>query len=148
MNILPMVEERQIKQVNKSEIVLSLENLIKTHISSISKLTEEKKKKNDMYRDAFEGSVVYREHAEKAKEASKILKTTKAEITKQPQLVKLHDEVKTLSSDIKDKSLALSDYLLEYQRLTGATQLELFDGEFVEIVNSATVKKGVIRGKK
>ncbi|HSW87593.1 MAG TPA: hypothetical protein VLG12_00345, partial [Candidatus Saccharimonadales bacterium] len=54
---------------NQATVLLSLEDLIKRHISSIEKLQVESKKHREMFDDAFENSPIYRENSEKAKEA-------------------------------------------------------------------------------
>ena len=136
----PIVNEIQIDN-GGSDVMLSLENMIKTNVDAIQKLTEEKKKHKEMLDDGYANNPTYREHADKAKDAAKVRNATKAEIMKQPSMAALSDKVKGFSQDIKERKNALSDYLLEYQRLTSATQLELFDGQTVEIVKTATVVK-------
>lgn len=49
------------------------------------------------------------------------------------------NKAKTLAAELKEKQFSLSDYLLEYQRLSGANQIEIGDGEILEIVNTARV---------
>jgi len=140
-NIVPVVNERKVKQENGSEVILSLEQLIKSHVESIDRLTVEKRKQAEMLKDGCNNDLVYREHADKAKEAAKVRNATKAQIMKQPAMVLLSNKVKSITSELKDKKMALSEYLLEYQRLTQATQLELFDGQILEIVKTAKVIK-------
>jgi hypothetical protein len=127
-------------KVSNAHILLSLEDLIKSHVESIRKLSEEKKSKNQLLKDSYESDSVYHEQAEKAKEAKKLSDATKATILSQPSNFKLKEEVKDITSDLKEKKEALSEYLLEYKRISGATQLELFPGEFVDIVLTAKVK--------
>lgn len=154
-----MVDEEQVEEVTEGEIVtetpqevstdpsdqatvlLSLENLIKNHIASIDKLKDEVKKQRQMLEDGFLNDAVYQEHLKAAKEAIKVKSATKAQITKQPQNIMLSNKIKTMSTELKDKQYALSDYLLEYQRLTGVNEIEGDDGEIREIVNTAKVIK-------
>ena len=120
-------------------VLTSLDELIKNYIQSIDKLRIEVKKHREMIQDGFQNDPVYHEHDEKAKEAVKQRNATKQQIMKQPAQMTLANKVKGMQSELKEKQLALSDYLLEYQRLSGANQIETNDGQVLEIVNSAKV---------
>lgn len=122
-------------------ILLNLEEMIKNYIQSLDKLREEKKKHQEMYEDSFVNNPVYRENAEKAKEALKVKATTRQQIASQPSVISLAQKIKGLSADIKERQVALSDYLLEYQRLTGANEIEDAEGQIREIINSAKLVK-------
>lgn len=135
----PIVNEIQVKK--GGDIIIHLEEMIKNYIDTIAKLKNEKKKHQEMFADGFANNPVYRENDKRAKEAIKVRLTTKQQIASTPSMVAISHKVKDLGKDIKERQFALSDYLLEYQRLTSATQLELFDGEVVDIVNSAKVVK-------
>lgn len=126
---------------NDATVLLSLENLIKNHIASIDKLKEEVRKQKQMLEDGFLSDAVYQEHMKLAKEAIKQKSATRAQITKQPQNIALSNKIKSMTTELKDKQFALSDYLLEYQRLTGVNEIEGEDGEVREIVNTAKVIK-------
>jgi hypothetical protein len=132
---------------NQATVLLSLEELIKRHISSIEKLQVESKKHREMFDDAFENSPVYRENAEKAKEAQKLKATTRQEILKQPQMIQLADRIKTMREELRDLKLALSDYLVEFQRLSGLREIQDEQGEFREIINSAKAIKKATKKK-
>ena len=126
---------------DQATVLLSLENLIKNHIASIDKLKEEVRKQKQMLEDGFMNDAVYQEHLKLAKEAAKVKAATRSQITKQPQNIALSNKIKTMTTELKDKQFALSDYLLEYQRLTGVNEIEGDDGEVREIVNTAKVIK-------
>lgn len=122
-------------------VLLSLENLIKNHIASIDKLRDEVKKHKQMLEDGFESDAVYQEHAKLAKEAIKQKSATRSKFLLQPQNIVLSNKIKSMTTELKDKQFSLSDYLLEYQRMTGVNEIEGEDGEVREIVNSAKVIK-------
>lgn len=128
-------------QTNDATVLLSLESLIKNHIGSIDKLKDELKKQKQMLEDGFMNDAVYQEHLRLAKEAIKVKSATRAQITKQPQNILLSNKIKSMTTELKDKQFALSDYLLEYQRMTGVNEIEGEDGEVREIVNSAKLIK-------
>ncbi len=132
---------------NQATVLLSLEDLIKRHISSIEKLQVESKKHREMFDDAFENSPIYRENSEKAKEAQKVKATTRQEILKQPQMIQLADRIKTMREELRDLKLALSDYLVEFQRLSGLREIQDEQGEFREIINSAKAIKKATKKK-
>jgi len=126
---------------NDATVLLSLENLIKNHIGSIDKLKEEVKKNKQMLEDGFASDAVYQEHAKLAKEAVKQKSATRSKFLLQPQNIVLSNKIKSMTTELKDKQFSLSDYLLEYQRMTGVNEIEGEDGEVREIVNSAKVVK-------
>lgn len=127
--------------VGDAAILLNLEEMIKNYIQSIEKLKEEKKKHAEMFEDAFVNNPVYRENTEKAKEALKVKATTRQQIASQPSIIALGQKIKDLGRDLKERQIALSDYLLEYQRLTGANEIEDNEGQIREIINSAKLIK-------
>lgn len=127
--------------VGDAAILLNLQEMIKNYIQSLDKLREEKKKVQEMFEDSFLNNPVYRENAEKAKEALKVKATTRQQIASQPSVIALAQKLKGLNADIKEREVALSDYLLEYQRLTGANEIEDAEGQIREIVNSAKLIK-------
>ena len=53
----------------------------------------------------------------------------------------LAQKIKDFNTDLKEKKTALSDYLLEYQRMSGATEIEGHDGQIREIINNAKLIK-------
>lgn len=126
---------------DSAQTVLNLENMIKTNNSQIAKLSIELSEAREMLKDAFEGDTTYREHAEAAKDANKIKSATKAQILKKPDVAQIATNVKVLTSELKELKEALSDYLREFNRLSGITEIEGDDGELLEIVYVAKLVK-------
>jgi len=133
-------QEQPVTQTS-SEILLNMEGLIKGHISTIDKLSEEAKKLKDMLDDIFSNDPTFQEHDKLAKEAAKVKQNTKQQILKQPQAADLDKKVKDLKADIKENQASLSDYLQEYARMAGVNEIEGDDGEMREIVYSARLIK-------
>lgn len=123
------------------EVIINMEALIKSHITSADKLQEELKINKEMLDDIFKNDPTFQDHAEKAKEATKLKQKTKAEILKRPQVAELNEKVRSLKSQLKEIGSALSDYLQEYQRLSGVSEIEGEDGEVREIVYVAKLVK-------
>lgn len=126
---------------DQAALVLNLENTIKGHLTQIEKLQEDLSQHRDMLKAAFENDAVYNEHAEAAKAANKVKAKTKAEILKKPDVAELASKVKSESSEFKELQAALSDYLGEFNRLSGITELEGPDGELRQIVYVARLVK-------
>lgn len=121
----------------KTDEFFNLESLIKRYVNTINDLRVKLREQKQMMEDAFENDAVYREHAEKVKEANRIKSATKQQIAKQPSMQELQQKIKDLSFDIKENEVLLSDYLQQYQKASGVSQIELEDGEILEIVNVA-----------
>lgn len=127
------------------DVLLSLEEMIKNNIESLDKLRVELKQHREMFEDAFVNNPTYREHNERVKEANKVKSQTRQQITNQPSVLQMANKIKSMRSEMKERQSALSDYLKEYQRMTGANEIEGRDGKIREIVNDA---KLIIRSDK
>ena len=137
-----VVEESVIPESSDgATVLLSLVELIKTNIDSIEKIQQDLRKQREMFDDSFVNDPVFREHSEKVKEANKTKSQTKQQIMKQPAVMQLSSHIKSMRQEIKERQASLSDYLQEYQRLTGATEIESNSGELLKIINSAKLKK-------
>jgi hypothetical protein len=119
--------------------------MIKKYISQIDAMRIEVKKHKEMYDDSFLNNPTYIENTAKAKEAEKDLKVTKKNIASQPGVVQIALKMKNMRTELKEMQQSLSDYLLEYQRMTGANEIEGEDGKMRDIINNA---KLIIRSSK
>lgn len=126
---------------NQASVLMNLERLIKSHIASIDKLTQDLAEYRQMLEDIFNNDSTYKDHLEKAKEATKIKTSTKQQILKQPQPANLANKIKSMGSELKELKNALSDYLKEFQRMSGLNEIEGEDGEIREIVYTAKLIK-------
>ncbi len=138
----------QVQNANQAEVLISLEQLIKSHITSIDKLRNDLKTQKQMLDDVYINDAVYKQNQEKSKEAAKVASTTKAQISRQPSVSAMSVKIKQMSTDLKDKQNALSDYLLEFQRMAGVNEIEGEDGEVRDIINLAKLKKRYAPEKK
>lgn len=127
--------------MDDANILLELETTIKNHITDIDTRKSELKKQREMMESALMNDETYRLHAEDAKKAAKIKAKTKFEILQLPANRQLSEKVKELASEIKELDNALSDYLREYQRMSGSSEIETNDGEVREIVYVAKLVK-------
>lgn len=126
---------------NDAVLLVRIEEMIKTHMAQIDSLQEEITKRKDMLDDIFTNDETYQEHDKIAKEAAKIRTGTKQQIMKRPDAADLSNQLKSLKSEQKELKEGLSDYLREYQRLSGSNEIEGEDGEIREIVYVAKLVK-------
>lgn len=134
-------ESAPASEESRADIVLNMESMIRSHMSSIAQLKQEAEKNQGLLDGIFDNDPTYQKHCEAAKEASRIKSATKQQILKQPQAAELFEKVKNLKAELKDMQVALSDYLREYQRLSGLNQIEDDEGEVHEIVYTAKLIK-------
>lgn len=125
---------------NTATVMLSLEELIKNHLASLDKLTGELKQQQEMINNVLTNDEVYRLQDEAVKEATKVRNTTRSEIMKRPDMVKIDAKVKELRSDMKDSRATLSELLQEYQRTSGNNEIEV-DGTLLQIVSASKLIK-------
>lgn len=126
---------------NQADIALEMERLIKGHMASLDRLKDELEKHRGLLDAILENDLTYQEHAAQAKEAAKVKTATKRQILKQPQAADLDNKIKSIRSQIKETQGALSDYLREYQRISGLSEIEGEDGEIRQIVYTAKLVK-------
>lgn len=126
---------------NDAVLLQRIEEMIKTHISQIDNLKEEIDKHKDILDDIFINEETYQEHDKLAKEAARVRTTTKQQILKRPDVADLSNKIKVLRSERMELREGLSDYLREYQRLSGSNEIEGEDGEVREIVYVAKLVK-------
>lgn len=119
---------------NQAIILMNLEDLIKSNISTIARLKREVAEQRSMLEGGLEGDATYKEYSDRVKEVSKQRAEIRSQIMKQPSMITLVNKVKDLKAEIKERDTSLSDYLVEYQRLANTNQIEV-DDEILEIVN-------------
>ncbi len=138
---IPSVEERQVQPGSEADALLSLESLAKRKIEKIEKLKKELRDVREMYNDTFNNNPKYRDHSEKVKEATREKNAIKKELLRKPDVAKLGQKITDLKFDLNETTKTLSDVLSDYKKQTSATQLELFNGEVMQIVEIVKVIK-------
>jgi uncharacterized protein YlxW (UPF0749 family) len=126
---------------SKAVILLNMESMIKSHISALERLEEQMTKHRQMLDDVFNNDRTYQEHSQKAKEATKLKSGTKMQIMKQPQVADLANKVKSMKAEMAELQDALSDYLQQFQQMSGLNEIEGEDGEIRQIVYVARLVK-------
>lgn len=133
------------KEPNKLNLDLETLNhvsgLIKTYLENIEKMKLEVAKHKEMIQDALDNNPQYREAESEAKEASKIKADAKRQIMEENKLDNSANKIKELNLSLKQSRAALSEYLVEYARLSNSKQFELGDGKTMEIIYTAHLAK-------
>jgi len=123
---------------NKLERIMSLENMINGYILDLDKLQKDFKEQSAMLKDTFENDADFAAASEKVRDVQKLKAEIKDKLCQDPSVALLDAKVTDLKSEVKDVRQALSDYLQQYYRESGLTEITGADGEVREIV--ATVR--------
>lgn len=123
---------------NKVERIMSLENMINGYMMDFEKLKKDLKEQSAMLKDSYENDPEYMSAVDKAKEINKMKAEIKEKLLQDPSVAALDAKVSDLKSEVKDVRQALSDYLQQYYRESGLTEITGSDGEVHELI--ATVR--------
>lgn len=126
---------------DQATVLMSLDELIKSHIASLDRLSEERKKSQEMIADGLNNDAQFKEVSDKAKEAAKAKSQARQQLMNRAGIIEIANKLKSMTGEIKEKQMSLSDYLLEYQKMAGVNQVEGYDGEVREIVQVARLVK-------
>lgn len=114
--------------------LLEIQDAINSRLKKLENLKEDIKPHKEMLDSIFANDEDYTEKNEIAKKASKNKSEAKHRILRQPQAAELSQKIEDIKLEAKDVTEALSYYLREYQRMTGANEFESEDGELRQIV--------------
>ncbi|MBP9690577.1 hypothetical protein KBD81_00695 [Candidatus Woesebacteria bacterium] len=126
---------------SKLERIMSLENMINGYILDLDKLQKDLKEQSSMLKDTFENDADFAAASEKVSDMQKIKKEVQDKLLQDPAISLLDAKVSDLKTEVKDVRQALSDYLQQYYRESGLTQITGADGEVREIVATARLVK-------
>ncbi len=125
------------ESTDQSTVYLSLENLIKSNLTTIDTLQKQYKEQKEMVDNVLENDQTYRQHLETAKEANNVKSATKQQIMKRPDVIRIAEKMKALKEEMKETQATLSDLLQEFQRVSGSNVIEREDGQILEIVSTS-----------
>ncbi|HRN95816.1 MAG TPA: hypothetical protein PLD54_00025 [Candidatus Levybacteria bacterium] len=127
---------------DQSTVYLSLENLIRSNLTTIDTLQQQYREQKEMVDNVLENDSTYRQHLETANEANKVKSATRQQIMKRPDVIKIAEKMKSMKEEMKETQATISDLLQEYQRISGSNVIEREDGQILEIISiSKLVKK-------
>ena len=121
--------------------LLDLERTIKTYHKSIIMKQQELKKFKEMITDTLEGDQVYGEHETMVNDAKQILKATRDQLMAVGSVVSTLEEMKEISSEMKELKTHLSDQLMRYYDSANANSITMDDGETYMIQAQAKLVK-------
>lgn len=121
--------------------ILQVEDLINRQMADIEKMREDVKLLKSSYEDIFKNDAKYREFDDKMKDAKKQVTAYKQAMMKDPSVAAANQNYMQKKDELKDLQLGLSDYLREYNRVSGMTQFETKDGQVLEIVQTFKLVK-------
>lgn len=127
------------ESIDPSAVEISMENLIKNSFQRIEQLKKEIKDQRDLVTNSYESNAGYHDSDELAKSARK--KATEIKKNILSANIANTDKLKDLRTELKELKDSLSSYLVEYQKTTQVTQMELFDGEIYEIKLTGNLRK-------
>lgn len=131
-----------------TNVLTDLESLIRTSLAGIDQKKEELRKLNEMTESFLSQDSTYQEHEKAAKEAARKKNATKSQLLKQPAVAQSIAKAKELKVELKETEGGLSDYLREYQRMSGSNEIEDDKGEVRDIVYTAKLVKRSSQFKK
>lgn len=120
----------------EQQVLFDLQEMSVNTTKSMTQLKKDLKEAKQMLKDIYAGNNTYVSHEETTKAVSQQLKQTKESINSQPSTAQIVDKIKSLRSDLKEKEEVVSDYALEYSRISGEQEFEK-DGEVFVIVRKA-----------
>ncbi len=143
----PAVEQTEVsvettpEPQSQAELVVSLTNLINATLSEISNLEKEMAKQKEMVDSVLANDSTYTQHAEAAKEASRIKSNTRKEIFKRTDVKHVVEKLTEIKDNLADTKEELSNYIQEYASASGQNYFEAEDGTIQEIVYVAKLRK-------
>lgn len=126
---------------SQAELIVSLTNLINANLSEISNIEKELSRHKEMIDSVLENDQIYKDHAEKAKEATRVKSNTKKEIFKRPDVKHVVEKLTELKDNLADTRDELSNYIQEYASVSGQNYFEAEDGSIQEIIYVAKLRK-------
>jgi Mg2+ and Co2+ transporter CorA len=122
--------------------IMQIENMINSQIEEIDKTRDDVKMLKSSFEDAFKNDAKYREFDEKVKEVAKLKKQYVDAMKKDASIQKAEQDFINRRDELKDLQMGLSDYLKEYNRVSGLSQFETQDGQLLKIVQTFKLVKG------
>lgn len=126
---------------SQAELVVSLTNLINANLSEITNIEKDMNQQKEMVDSVLSNDATYIQHAEAAKEASRIKSNTKKEIFKRPDVKHVVEKLTELKDNLADTKEELSNYIQEYASASGQNYFEAEDGTIQEIIYIARLRK-------
>jgi hypothetical protein len=133
LELIPMDNQKTLTTLT------NLTGLINGHLAGLEREKENLGKLSEMLNDILANDPAYKEASDKTKEVIKEKGKAKANVLAQTHPHDIAFKIKDSRIEIKQLSLELSNFLTEYQKITGSNEFEGEDGEMRQIVTTAKV---------
>lgn len=130
-----------VKRNVNHEKINALHNLIQRKLETMDELSKQIKEADEIIKGALEDNAAYTQADEKAKEAAKHRSQVRAQVMDTPEMKNYAGKRKSLKGQMAEDKETLSEYLIDYERLSGANVIETAKGVQLEIFKTATVAK-------
>ncbi|MEP7189016.1 MAG: hypothetical protein ABI901_07505 [Roseiflexaceae bacterium] len=135
------MEDTVIERNVNHDKINALQNLIQRKIQAMEELSDQIKEADEVIKGALADNAAYNQADEKAKEAAKHRSQVRAQVMDTTEMKNFAGKRKSLKAQKAEEKETLSDYLIDYERLTGANIIESLSGVQLEIFKTAAVKK-------
>ena len=122
---------------DKVKTLQNIESMINSSLAKMQRIKEDLNPVKEMIDSFLENDEKYNQLVEVSKKAGKAKSARKKDLLTEDGGQELKSKLDTLKEERKDTQEQLSYYLREFQRLTGANEIETDDGELREIKLSA-----------
>lgn len=140
-------EENELREVeskddgNSVESMTAVENLIKRKLSQIEELREVGGTYKEMVDGFLENDEEFIQLSDNAKEAARAKGARKKELLGKQEISATVEKLRENQAELKELKQSLSANLSDFQRLSGASQIELEAGDLRQIVYVAKLVK-------
>ncbi len=117
--------------------LLNVQAMINSALAKMQRIKEDLNPIKEMMDSYLENDEKYKQLVDLSKKATKAKSARKKELLTTDNGEELKAKMDVLKEDNQEAKEQLSYYLREYQRLTGANEIETDDGELREIKNTA-----------
>lgn len=124
-----------------TDTLLNIESLVHSTHSRLNTLQSQLKQHRQMLDSLLENDSEYSQLATEAQKTAKLKKIAQAKVHRQPEAMRLLDEIHHSQSQVRELKTALSDYLTQYLASSGSRQIETPAGELLEIIYTARLTK-------
>lgn len=122
--------QQQTQGQNVQGTLFDLEELAVKTTTAIERLTEQLRVAKQMLKDAYKASETYTSQEGRVQAEKKMLQDIKQELDGQQEFKGMLATVRDLQTEVKEKKTSVSDYAIEYQRMSGNNQIERSDGTY------------------
>jgi chromosome segregation ATPase len=137
-NDTPMSEAEESDKL--AETLTALQNVIEKNAIELEKTKTELKEKRQELKNVFDNDISLVEAKEEADKHKEQVRERQAKLQADPQVTSLKIEIKEVNQRKKEIEEALSNHLINYNKMTDSTSFDTSDGDQWEFSLKAKVK--------